>query len=65
MSKYADVIVDISHEKVDRPFEYKIPDQLEEKICCGSQVMVPFGRGNKLISGFVIGLISTPVFWKI
>ena len=22
--KYADIIVDISHEKVDRPFQYKI-----------------------------------------
>ena len=56
MSKYADVIVDISHEKVDRPFEYRIPPHLEDQIRCGSQVFVPFGRANKRISGFVIGI---------
>ena len=30
--KYADVIIDISHEKVDRVFQYKIPDGLKEKV---------------------------------
>ena len=56
MSKFADVIVDISHEKVDRPFEYKIPPRLEDVIHIGSQVKIPFGRGNKLIHGFVTGM---------
>ncbi|MBR5932038.1 MAG: primosomal protein N', partial [Lachnospiraceae bacterium] len=56
MSKFADVIVDISHEKVDRPFEYLIPSELEEKVTCGSQVYIPFGKGNKKIAGFVIGI---------
>ena len=64
MSKYADVIVDISHEKVDRPFEYIIPAHLEEQIHCGSQVFVPFGRGNKQISGFVIGIKEQADFAK-
>ena len=27
---FAKVIIDISHEKVDRPFEYKIPASLME-----------------------------------
>ena len=62
MSKFADVIVDISHEKVDRPFEYKIPAHLEEVIRVGSQVNIPFGRGNKVISGFVTGIKDKPVF---
>ncbi len=26
--RYADVIIDISHDKVDRPFQYKIPPEL-------------------------------------
>lgn len=54
--KYADVIVDISHDSVDRPFEYIIPDELEEQVQCGSQVQVPFGRGSRLVQGFVINV---------
>ena len=25
MAEFADVIIDITHEKVDRPFQYRIP----------------------------------------
>ena len=52
--KYASVIVDISHDSVDRPFAYIIPETLENEITCGTQVMIPFGRGNRLIQGVVI-----------
>lgn len=52
--KYADIIVDISHEKVDRPFQYRIPDKLSECLKVGMCVLVPFGRGNKQITGYVI-----------
>ncbi len=31
--RFANIIVDISHEKVDRPFQYLIPPQLQE--CTG------------------------------
>ncbi|MBO4834701.1 MAG: primosomal protein N' [Lachnospiraceae bacterium] len=62
MSKFADVIVDISHEKVDRPFEYIIPTGLEDQISVGSQVYIPFGRGNKKIAGFVIGIKEQSAF---
>ena len=51
---YAEVIVDISHEKLDRPFTYRIPESLEAVIEEGSLVDIPFGRGNKVISGYVI-----------
>lgn len=52
--KYANIIVDISHEKVDRPFQYKIPEWLKGKIEAGSCVQVPFGAGNKPLKGYVI-----------
>ena len=29
---FANIIVDISHEKLDRPFGYIIPKELEDKI---------------------------------
>ena len=56
--QYADVIVDISHEKVDRPFQYRVPENLLEVLESGMCVMVPFGSGNKLRKGYVVGLGS-------
>ena len=44
---YADIIVDISHEKVDRPFQYCVPESLQEQVEVGCCVQVPFGKGNK------------------
>ena len=54
--KYADIIVNISHEKVDRAFQYRIPESLVELIRVGTPVQVPFGKGNKLVKGYVIGV---------
>ncbi|MCR4651205.1 MAG: primosomal protein N' [Lachnospiraceae bacterium] len=54
--RYANIIVNISHESVDRPFTYRIPEELREAIIPGTRVKVPFGKGNKLIEGYVIAL---------
>lgn len=54
--KYADIIIDISHEKVDRPFQYKIPPELSEAICPGIRVHVPFGKGNQDKIGYVVDI---------
>lgn len=54
--KYANIIIDISHEKVDRTFQYKIPKELAGQIRTGSCVSVPFGAGNHLRKGYVIAL---------
>ena len=51
MPKFAGIIVDISHESVDRPFSYKIKESMQEDITVGTGVLVPFGRGNKLVKG--------------
>ena len=51
---YADVIVDISHEKLDRPFVYRVPESLREQLVPGSSVRIPFGRGGKIIRGYVV-----------
>ncbi|MFQ9515022.1 MAG: primosomal protein N' [Eubacterium sp.] len=60
--KFANIIVDISHEKLDRPFGYIIPPQLEKSIFVGTAVMIPFGRGNREIKGYVIEITNTPSF---
>lgn len=51
---YANVIIDISHEKVDRPFQYRIPDSLKERLAVGMCVQIPFGTGNRKRKGYVI-----------
>ncbi len=56
---YARVIVDITHEKLDKVFEYKIPTELETKIQVGVEVVVPFGKGNREQNGYVIGVTET------
>ncbi|MDD3183747.1 MAG: primosomal protein N' [Anaerostipes sp.] len=55
---YADIIINISHEALDRVFQYRVPLSLREKINVGQQVIVPFGRGNKQQKGFVVKLGS-------
>ena len=57
---YADIIIDISHEQVDRPFQYRIPEALRGQVIPGSCVTVPFGRGDTLRSGYVIALSARP-----
>lgn len=54
--QYADIIVDISHEKLDKPFQYKVPERLLGTLEVGMCVTVPFGKGNKLIQGYLVGL---------
>ena len=53
---YADVIIDISHEAIDRAFQYVIPEKLVSQIRTGCQVNIPFGRGNTMRTGYVIGI---------
>ena len=54
--RYADVIVDISHEKVDRPFQYIIPPELSETVYPGVRVHVPFGKGDRDKIGYVVDI---------
>ncbi|MCD7866976.1 MAG: primosomal protein N' [Clostridiales bacterium] len=53
---YADIIIDISHERLDRSFQYLVPEVLEREIRVGMVVQVPFGKGNRLRTGYVVGL---------
>ena len=57
---YADIIIDISHEKLDKSFQYKIPEELESKIKPGMVVSIPFGNGNHVRKGYVMGISREP-----
>ncbi len=60
--KFANIIIDISHEKVDRPFQYKIPEELLGKLEAGMCVQVPFGMGNRLRQGYVVEITDKAEF---
>lgn len=60
--RYADIIVDISHEKLDRTFQYVIPAELRDKVNVGSRVRIPFGSGNRMINGYVIQITDEPKY---
>lgn len=52
---FADIIIDITHEKLDRVFCYRVPEQLAGALEVGTEVIVPFGRGNRETRGYVVG----------
>ena len=54
--KVADIIVNINHIDVDKIFNYEIPLQMQDLLKLGSKVIVPFGKGNKFIEGYVVGI---------
>ena len=56
---YANIIVDISQEKLDRTFSYLVPETMQNLIHIGDVVEVPFGKGNRLTKGYVVELTGT------
>jgi len=52
----ADIIVSVNNSNVDKPFSYAVPDEFAQRVQRGMRVVVPFGRGNKPVEGFVIDI---------
>ncbi len=59
---FAGVIINRLALDIDKIFDYSFPDELADKISIGSHVFVPFGRGKKLIDGYVLSLKSETDF---
>ena len=52
---YADIIIDISHENLDKSYQYRIPDEMtEDMITVGTPVMISFGKAKR--KGYVVGI---------
>ena len=60
MSKYANIIVDISHEKLDKTFQYLVPEHMADEISVGVLVDIPFG--HRTITGYVVELTDEAEF---
>lgn len=56
MILYGEIILNSEAVEIDRPFTYKIPESLNQKVKVGQIVKVPFGFRNKPIDGFVISI---------
>ena len=57
---YANIIVDISLDKLDKTFQYAIPPELQEQIHPGVQVDIPFGK--RTLTGYVVEVTEEPEF---
>ena len=52
----AEVVINRSAKRLNRTFDYNIPNNLEELIVIGSTVLVPFGKSSTLEEGYVVGI---------
>ena len=52
----AEVIIDRAAKRLNRTFDYNIPQELEDLVVVGSTVLVPFGNTKKLEEAYVIGI---------
>ena len=52
----AEVIINRTAKKLNRTFDYNIPQELQDFIIIGSKVLVPFGKGEKLEEAFVVDI---------
>lgn len=61
--RYAQVVVDVPARRVDKCYDYIIPDGLMDKIVPGSRVLVPFGPRS--VEGFVVARTAKPAVAKV
>ena len=52
----AKVMIDVPSMQTDKPYSYRIPTEFQEMVQVGIRVHVPFGRGNRLIQGIIVGI---------
>ena len=52
---YADIIIDITHEKLDKVFQYRVPEELEKEL---EEAGVKVEKGNYLPYAFTISNLN-------
>lgn len=55
---FASIIVDLSTDALNKPFVYKVPDDLKSTLKPGDKVIFPFGKGNTEKEGFVLEILT-------
>ncbi len=59
--KTASVVLSNTTRAFDKKYTYLIPEKLENQICIGCRVLVPFGNGSKTREGFVLEINSQDI----
>ena len=52
----AKVAVSAATYWIDRPYDYLIPEELQQKVLPGMRVYVPFSRGNRRVEGIALAV---------
>ena len=55
---FANIIVDVTVDALNKSFVYVVPEDLVGKVKPGDKVIFPFGRGNTDREGFVLELLN-------
>ena len=61
--KVAAIYLNQTNKRIDKPYDYAIPVGLEQNVRPGMRVAVPFGRGSRLLEGFVIQVKEETAFF--
>ena len=56
-----DVIVNVPTLQTNEPYSYAVDESQVDNISIGSRVLVPFGKANRPIQGFVVGIYDDNV----
>jgi primosomal protein N' (replication factor Y) len=56
MLRYAEIIIDLVSNAIDRPFHYSIPDELAGRLQPGMKVNIPLG--NRRTEGYILRLMK-------
>jgi len=59
---FAEIILNKTSKELNKVFDYIIPKYMQEDIKLGDRVLVPFGRGTKLVDGIVTRIKSASQF---
>ncbi|WP_057877918.1 primosomal protein N' [Levilactobacillus paucivorans] len=62
MAQIGQILVDVPTMQTNDPYSYAIPAELEHQVQVGMRVIVPFGRGHRLVDGVVVGLSDVTSF---
>ena len=57
---FARIVVLQDHRSTDQLYTYRIPPCFSEEAEIGKRVLIPFGRGNQAITGYIAEITGVP-----
>lgn len=63
--KVAKIAVSAAEYWFDRPYDYVVPEDWEDRLCPGMRVYVPFAKGNRRTEGMVLAIADSSKYKKL